>query len=198
MLDVTVITPSIPERSALLCEAIQSVHRQTMAPREHLIHVEQTPAGIHPMVHLIEQRNRLAAACLTEWVATLDDDDLYLRGHFETISAAMQGDADVIYTAPLELSLSPFPADVGQFDFQNFVTSNACIRRRSLLEIGGWSADGFDPETHRYEGLHVTAEDWHLWRRMARAGMKFVGIPRQTWHYRRGDWHRLTEDIGDA
>jgi hypothetical protein len=193
MIPVTVLTPSIPERRELLGEAIESVNRQTVQPAAHLVLVQRNPANVHPMVHLIDSRNQLASAAATPWIATLDDDDVYLPSHFEAIAPLLDSDADVIYTRPVEMVLPPLSL-VGM-EQHNLLCSNACIRTRSLAQVGYWSSEGFDPQTHKYNGSRIAAEDWHLWYRMLRAGMRFAYIDRATWHYRMGPWRRLSEDL---
>jgi len=74
--DVTVCTPSLPERGRQLAEAIASVVHQTVRPAAHLIWIESPGPGQEGPRHMALQRNRLLLAVTTKWTAVLDDDDL--------------------------------------------------------------------------------------------------------------------------
>ncbi len=84
---ITVITPSLPDRAAMLAEAVASVEAQTLSAEAHLIEVDHLRDG--PAI----LRNRMLERAATEWVAFLDDDDLLDPHHLETLAA---GSADVV------------------------------------------------------------------------------------------------------
>lgn len=171
-MDVTVITPTVPERSAMLAEAVASVNAQTLAPVEHLIgvdHAHDGPAAV---------RTRLTEAARTEWVAYLDDDDLLDPHHLETLAVNADG-ADVVYPW---CRLDPPGAIGAQFYNQHYDRDalrqrgifpiTVLVRRLTVLEAGG----GFRPED-RYE-------DWAAWNRIAERGGRFACVPEPTWTYR--------------
>ena len=190
-LDITVMTPSIPARRDYLVEAIDSVMRQTAPPAAHLIGITEVEDG-PAMAQLVGTRNRLAEAAETTWVATLDDDDYYLPHHFATVAPFLERSADVIYTFPdnmpglvQDVTSWSSAALVGALSVANCICSNACIRLEALWAAGGWSTEGWDPETYLYWDGPVCAEDWDLWLRLARIEARFVCVPTATWHYRR-------------
>lgn len=169
-MEVTVITPSIPERGELLAEAIASVNDQTHPPVAHLIGIDVAHAG--PSVI----RTRLVEAATTEWVAFLDDDDLLYPTHLERL-AAHADDADIVIPYCRFIG-KPIPAGYYNVRFQRATLAKHGIfpitvlaRRSVILENGG-----FDP-ADRYE-------DWALWNRIADNGGRFVTVPERTWVYR--------------
>ncbi len=188
MLDVTVITPTMPGREEFLVDARRSVIEQTEKVA-HLIRCGD-PGAIGPNPgHLAQARNLLAADVTTEWIACLDDDDMYLPEHFASIAPWLDSAADVIYTWPTEHIITFCdvtgwsPALIAsQLRASNLIPSNAAIRRSSLAKMGGWSED-YDVVARRFPS-GCTWEDWDLWLRMAEAWMTFVCVPARTWIYR--------------
>lgn len=90
---IAVITPSLPARSKMLGEAIESVKSQALQPHCHLIAV-----GLGRSV----ARNVMAKAAYfdlgCDWLAFLDDDDLLLPNHLELLAAAAGEGTDLIYS----------------------------------------------------------------------------------------------------
>lgn len=189
MVDVTVATPSIPGRERLLREAMASVQAQTVKPRAHLVRVQEPPEGVPRTVHVAQQRNRLLCAVDSEWCATLDDDDLLVPHHFETIAKALNSDADLVYT----LAPQPWVPDDDVTDWpqarlierlerrHDCVPSNAAVRTSTLRAIGGWDETTF---TDGQYASGADTEDWDLRLRLAREGARFVCVPAVTWEYR--------------
>jgi hypothetical protein len=191
VLDVTVLTPSIPARRDYLIEAIDSVQRQSSPPAGHLIAITEVDEG-PAMSQLVATRNRLAECAETTWVATLDDDDYYLPDHFTTVAPMLEEPVDVIYSYPD--NMPGLVKDVTAWgtgtllqalSVANCIPSNACIRVEALWAAGGWSTEGWDPDSYLYWDGPVCAEDWDLWLRLARIEARFVCVPVPTWHYRR-------------
>lgn len=93
--DVTVVIPSLPERSEWLGRAVRSVDRQSAQPHDIVIHIDHERAGAHAA------RNTALAKVSTEWVALLDDDDWFHHDHLATlIHGANESGADLIGTYP--------------------------------------------------------------------------------------------------
>lgn len=197
MIDVTVMTPSIPGREHLLVDAIASVNAQTLPPVAHHIRVQRPFDGLS-VVHLAAQRNAILRGIRTKWTAILDDDDVYLPHHFEAIAAALREDVDVVYTFAREGCVAR--EDVtgwtpGQLLARlapgNCISSNSVIRTELLRTVDGWDDTNFDPLTGRYP-TGATFDDWDMWIRLARRGARFRCVPVETWDYRGGGWERLS------
>ena len=93
--DVTVVIPSLPERSERLVRAVRSVDRQSAPPADVIIHIDHQRAGA------AAARNAALAKVTTEWVAFLDDDDWFHPNHLQVlIDGANKSGADLIGTYP--------------------------------------------------------------------------------------------------
>src|SRR6266568_4063850 len=89
--EVTVVIPSLPERSPSLRRAVRSVERQTTPPADVAVHVDYEHAGA------AAARNAALAKVSTPWVAFLDDDDIFHRDHLEVlIDGANRSGADLV------------------------------------------------------------------------------------------------------
>lgn len=169
---ITVVTPTLPERGAMLAEAVQSVHNQTLQPAVHLIAVDLHRAGPGPLL------NQLTAAARTEWVSILADDDLYDHDHLETLAKVADG-ADVVFswgriTGSPERHSSQYR---GEFSYEEFLRRHdsglrGCFmfRKGMWAKVGGWHDE--------------QAEDWNFLRRMILDGAHFKAVYKETWTYR--------------
>jgi hypothetical protein len=180
VIDLTVVTPTLPERRPMLHELRQCIARQTVKPRRWVVKTDWSRIGPSKIV------NDLVADCDTEWVFRCDDDDLFDSNHFEVLSDELTDDYDVVYTWP---RVDP-PGWIGETGLQmvgtadflrqhNFIASAAAVRRSLWLELGG------------YRDVHN--EDHDLWVRCLDAGARFCLIPTVTWTYRLGDWPHLSQ-----
>lgn len=184
MIDLTVITSTIPERSQLLNDLGQCIARQTVRPYGWDIATDWDRKG---PAHVL---NDLAANVETEWLFRCDDDDLYDDNHFETLAPHLD-EGDIVYTWP---RVDP-PGWIGREELQvqfplewlermNWIASAAAIRTDLWAHLGG---------------LHdVHNEDHDFWKRAHRAGARFVCIPQVTWTYRLGDWPHLSDPNKDG
>ena len=193
MLGIAVLTPSLPDRGEMLVEAAESVRMQTARPSVHAIGVDYEDIGIGRML------NRLAAGVEAEWLARLDDDDLFKPNHLEVLASGV-GAADVVYswcdvvgrsangvTPPVPAVLGPagwmpnqdFDADL--LRERNYIPATALIRRSLWQELGGWLESGWGLDDDR---RNARAEDWDFWLRALDAGARFSCIPEVTWTYR--------------
>lgn len=164
-MEVTVLTPTIAGREALLADAVRSVAAQTV-PARHLIEVDvarEGPAAV---------RNRLLEAATTDRVAFLDDDDTLDACHLERLLAV---DAEIIYSYcrfegrdPLSNVNRPFNAR-RLHRGPNFIPVTVVADRKALLAAGGF---------------HGRFEDWELWKAVDRAGGRIACVAEVTWSYR--------------
>lgn len=176
-MDVTVITPSLPERLPLLVEAMASVAAQSLRPVTHLVEVDLAKRGPAAV------RNELLAASTTEWVAFLDDDDLLDPNHLEVLARYSDG-SDVVAShcrfdgppLPPKFCNRPYARDVLR---RHGIMPITFLARRSAIEAAG----RFGLE--RYE-------DWELLNRMADNGCRFTVVPEVTWTYRTAHDDRRT------
>lgn len=182
MIDLTVITATIPERALMLAEVAACLDAQNERP-EWLIEVDEDGDG--PVPHL----NRLADKVDTDWLFRLDDDDLIDPDHFEILADYLTDDYDIVYSWPRVVPAGPDGANWLQvvmplptLEGRNFIASAAAVRVSMWRELGGLR--------------DVVDEDHDFWIRAWRAGARFRCVPRVTWTYRMGDWpHRSERDV---
>lgn len=165
--DIAVITPSHPSRTEFLRACADSVAKQTLQPKMHLIGIDDSGAGPAKM------RNRLMCSVDTEWVAFLDDDDIFLSNHLELLYANSLY-ADLIYSFWGMTGRSPWLGleeyKYGVLQERNYIPVTVLLRRQVAMECGGFIAE---------DGL----EDWGLWRRIEAAGGRIKCVPAVTWLY---------------
>jgi glycosyltransferase involved in cell wall biosynthesis len=198
-IDITVITPTISGREALLEECTKSVQSQTMVPTKHLVGLDKKfegPAAV---------RNRLLEEVETEWVSFLDDDDLLMPNHFEVHSLCMDGGRDSNWHAmdmanTKETTGLPIGEHARKYDIVsswairvdirgnevllnsaaryeemargvNFLPVTCTVRTELLRSVGGFNVDS------RFEDLD-------LWKRLFEANATFGIVRIPTWYYR--------------
>jgi hypothetical protein len=178
----------------MLAEAIASVNAQNLRPITHLIGVDHHRAGIGRML------NQLAKSADADWLARLDDDDLLMPHHLETLAHASEH-GDVVYSwcdlAPRlsEGQSPPLPAVLGAsgwmpnqtFDAEklrkrNYIPATTLIRKSLWETVGGWTLPGWG--VREAPRTPEAAEDWDFWLRALDAGARFVCVPEVTWTYR--------------
>lgn len=175
---VSIITPTVPGREALLVEAVESVRAQTEEVAHHVIldSEREGPAA---------SRNRVLDLVTTEWVGFLDDDDLLDATHVASLMAMLangEGPPDLAWSRcrvwAAEGVWAPRIPQGVRPDYnallrggRNMIPVTVIARTESVLAAGG-----FDPGD-RYE-------DYELWRRMLAAGQRFAYLPVETWTYR--------------
>lgn len=168
---VTAITAALPSRFHLLAECMESVLDQTVPVDEHLVAVDYARRGTARVV------TGLALAARNEWVATVEDDDVWYPNHVQELTRAqVDTGADIVYsycdvTGRDWTPNSPFDAD--RLRRENFIPATALIRRQLVADLGGWR----DGTAHGYE-------DWDFWLRALAAGARFHCHPVKTWRYR--------------
>ena len=169
-MQVTVITPTLPERSQLLERCKASVLAQT-EECAHLVAVDHERQGP------VRFRNFLVREeAETEWILPLDDDDTLDPDCVQTLLDHSE-DAEIVY---------PFCRMVGRTDGwvpnklftadalfkQNFIPVTALIKRDLFLMLGGYQ--------------DVPLEDWALWQWAYLHGATFRCVPETLWSYHHG------------
>lgn len=186
-LDLTVITATTPERSALFGEALKSLHAQTLKPSYRFMRDDQHRGPAQTL-------NQLAAGVDTEWLFRLDDDDLLDPDHFEVLSHWLdQGDADIVYTYcrvdgvddpnRFQVRWQSVGNGWGELYERNWIPCSAAIRTELFHDLGGYD--------------DVPEEDWDLWKRALDVDATFVCVPCATWTYRMNpEWkHRSDREF---
>lgn len=192
MTTVALCITSIPPRRQLLREAVASVIAQTRQPDVWRIAIDHNGVGA------ATTRNHAWRSVDADWIAFLDDDDLLLPNHLETL-LAHSDDADLVYpwfellegADPLYVTQNgrlvpafgvPFGEEQREYVFTsgNFIPVTVLVRRALLEEVGGF------PQPGSAEWPHETCEDWGCWQRLLRAGARFKHVPERTWRWR---WH---------
>jgi len=195
-LDVSVLVRT-RDRPRLLAEALESVARQTRPPLEvvvvndggepvgHILASFAKRLTIRPVTHPAALGRAAAAnagvtAAQGRWIALLDDDDLFLPHHLETLSKAVAATpAEVVHAAcrlvrPDGEEVMGAPVQRDDLLLANTIpTCATLVARAALLAVGG-----FD------EGLPFL-EDWDLWIRLARR-REFIYVDQVTSIYRAG------------
>jgi glycosyltransferase involved in cell wall biosynthesis len=124
-----------------------------------------------------------------EYLAFLDDDDVFLPAHLGTALDALRGDADAAYTRchvhtqrvnptdPPPLPDTPsYPFDPDLLAVANFIPVHSVLLRRP-------------PAGARFDPTLAALEDWDMWLRLTvEHGFRFVHVPQTTVVY-----HRIPE-----
>lgn len=187
-MDVSVVVPT-RNRSRLLATTLRSVLRQRDVDLEVIVvdegSTDDTPAMLaalgDPRVRIVRHdtplgvstaRNRGAAEARGEWVAFLDDDDLWAPVKLASqLHAARAAGRDWAYTGSVNIAepcrvvhgVPPLPPEdiVAALPRYNAIPgggSNVAVRRTALRRAGPFNTR-----------LRNT-EDWEMWIRLAKAG----------------------------
>jgi glycosyltransferase involved in cell wall biosynthesis len=164
---ITVLTATIPERSSMVANAINSVANQTLKPSNHIVLVDVKKQGN------FDSYQKLLNMATTEWVCFLDDDDELYSDHLAKLAKNSEG-YDVIYSNPdvndpLGLIRYNMDFDSEYLKIESIVPITALVRRSLMLEVGG-----FD---------RIQSCDWEMWKKLSRAGARFKKINDITWRY---------------
>jgi glycosyltransferase involved in cell wall biosynthesis len=200
-IDVSVVVPT-RNRSALLARALRSVLQQREVNLEVIVVDEASTDDTldvvatfaDPRIRVVRHntprgvsaaRNRGAAQARTDWIAFLDDDDLWAPDKLALqLRAAGETGASWVYVGHVNINThhhvtggaQPLPPDalVRELPRQNVVPggcSGVMVSKRAFIIAGE-----FDPH------LQPLA-DWDLWLRLARAGLP-AWVPRPLVAYR--------------
>ena len=187
-MDVSVVIPT-HNRSALLSRTLRSALRQERVDFEVIVVDEasndDTPALLSALgdhrVRVIRHeiprglsaaRNHGAEYARAEWLAFLDDDDLWAPDKlFRQVSAAREAGRDWAYTGSVNiengriLRSTPAPSEeevvamLPRFPILPGGGSNVIVRRETFTQVGPF-------DTRFVSG----GEDWELWIRLAKHG----------------------------
>lgn len=202
-MSISVVIPAY-NRSRIIAETLESVLAQTLQPDEVLViddgSTDDTAAiaeSFAPQVRVFRRSNQHAAAArnfgiqqaTSEWIAILDDDDIWKPNKLERQmeELALHPEADLCYTGRVLLDQKGDTATLGRvvyappakdirrllFESATIFPSSVLIRRSTLLTMGG-----FDPMCHQNE-------DYDLWLRLLHAGVKFAACREPLLIYRR-------------
>ncbi len=203
MSDVTVVIPTVPERKAMLDEAVDSVRKQThecdLIVSMDVDHVPGKFTGTAGRT-----RNRAIEKIRTEWTAFLDDDDVMYPQHVEKcLACARAADADLVYpwfggvqaggvlivtiagrdVTPegiawcKELEQHLRMTDLGH-QAGNYIPITVLVKTELLQRVGGF------PEPDEHGEVPYDDEAWALWIKLLDAGARFAHLPERTWEWR--------------
>ena len=174
-------------RSKLLDKAINSVLNQSYKDFELIVvddcSTDDTEKVIrkYPVIHLKTEKNSGSDAlpknlaiskAQGEYVAFLDDDDIWRPDTLKILLRYIETGADVAYGDYLieeggrmrpGWSIDFNPPLLSKMNYISMVT--AMVKKSALLEVGGFN-----------ENLKIF-KDWNLWVRMQKRGFKFLHIP---------------------
>lgn len=176
-MNIAVVTPSLPARSKMLGEAIESVKSQTLQPKCHLVAM-----GLGRSI----ARNAMVDAAYFRlgctWLAFLDDDDLLLPNHLELLASAADSQTDLVYSrcevqaeagvGHPDISSWRRPWSPSDIMVANWIPVTVLMRASTFLDLGG-----FEPTTE-------PREDWDLWQRLAKIDGAVNCVDEVTWIYR--------------
>lgn len=219
--DVTVVCATMPGRENVLPNAIKSVQDGILLPKAIRV-VRNLPAGSpmprSPQCDAGWKRNTGAATAETEWLAFIDDDNVWLPNYLLVLWPLMDsGDYDVVYGFDHGITVRD-PSGVGTGWHEQYmrvditgmppneqlkylgakgwgvIDSNACVRTDVFREVGGFAVD-WDGAAFTSTGL--VAEDQDLWTRIALMGGRIGCAPVDCWEYRgRGKFVRNRSRLG--
>jgi glycosyltransferase involved in cell wall biosynthesis len=179
---IDVAIPTIPPRAELLGRAMSSVYAQTQPARRIYVVVDDTHRGA------AATRNEcldMVADCVDgppQFVAYLDDDDIWYPHHLETLYRLHQETgADYLYSwfaGNPALQRTEFARNRGrQFDPQN-------PHHTTMAIMVAWRiASQIRFRTDHPEGWVLPQEDWRYTLDCVKAGATFAGTPAITWWY---------------
>lgn len=162
---LTLVTATLSERSEMLAEMLESVAAQTRQPDAHVI-VKDEGVGF------VDTVNEAVSRVTTDYFCLVDDDDLLLPHHVETLVANLV--ADIVWTWVRVDGRNWNPNrgyEPGRLLQENYIPSNMAMRTGLWRDLGGY----------RHGPKHP---DWDMLQRCESAGATFHNVPEVTWVYR--------------
>jgi glycosyltransferase involved in cell wall biosynthesis len=146
----------------MLVEMLQSVAAQTRLPDAHVLLYDHG-AGFVATI------NRAVSMVDTEYFCLVDDDDLLMPQHVETLEANLE--ADIVWTW-CEVAGSEWNPNSGylpgELEIRNYIPSNLAMRTQLFRDLEGYRNVAGHP-------------DHDLLRRAEQAGASFYNVPQVTW-----------------
>jgi glycosyltransferase involved in cell wall biosynthesis len=179
---IAAVVVSLPERHGLLCEALASVHAQSLPVDDIVIGVDPYRLGE------VANMNRLLAATDCDWVAFLHDDDLWEPDHLAT--AAKHFDTADVIVARFEMvgrpwsTIEPWHDNFDDLRWTNWIGSPSMVVARR--EVWGEWCNPYG----KYRWV-----DWANYNRLLDKGARFADTHSITAVYRftehgNGSWRR--------
>ncbi len=167
--DITVCTASLPHRHKFRAELIESVSKQTLIPRAHLVGIDYARVGGQKMM------NDMIRAAETTWVAPIADDDLMYPNYLERLLANSEG-AHLIYgwcniTGGREGWDLKQPFDPQRLRQSPYIPATVLLRKSVWEELNGYSEN-------------EVCEDYAFQLKMLNAGYTIRNVPEVIWEYR--------------
>ena len=161
-------------------EAAASLFAQTIWPIPWLIRMDEPDR--FGSAHLAMQLNTLLQSVETEFVAILDDDDLFDPNYLEEMAKHLDG-ADIIYSfcrarGHIQRDWDP-TSSPRLLRTENWIDGESVLRVSKIREVGGWP-------------VQDVAQDWMLWQKMLDANAVFRCVPQELRDHRRGPWGTIT------
>jgi|SRR5262245_40098479 len=179
MNDITVVIPTIPPRDFQLKQALKSVTGQTYKPKDVIVETDTMHAGAAVTRHAGLMKVK------TDWVAFLDDDDIFMPQHLEHLLIhALDTEADYAYSwfYTIPLGCDPFPsghytepwdpANPRQTTVTTLVKTALAQQVGFLMPLGANTPDGMRP-----------GEDWDFTLGCNQLG-KISHLVERTWYWR--------------
>jgi glycosyltransferase involved in cell wall biosynthesis len=201
---VSVVIPT-HNRPLFLAQAIESVRAQTFTDYEIIVvtngpHTEniersrQLASNNHCMVlalpnaNLPAARNAGIAAATGEFVAFLDDDDVWMPDKLQKqVEAAIDNNADLI-------SCNAIIDDRGVIGYHRFVPRGGFSIKEELMLHNAFPGGGSGTMARRLKVLecggfivgasNIWCEDWDLWRRLTLRDARYVHVDEYLLWYR--------------
>jgi glycosyltransferase involved in cell wall biosynthesis len=157
----------------MLRRAVGSVRAQTYPVDQISISTDHRREGA------AANRQRALSGVMTEWVAFLDDDDVFKPQHIEHLVRFAQ-DTGADYVFPwFEVvgGMDPFPQHFGKvYDMANptHTTIVTMVKTELAKEVGFINPPGGD-------GGGGSGEDWDFTLRCIEAGATIMHLPERTW-----------------
>ena len=187
---ITVVIPT-RKRARLLAEALASLAAQTFTDFEVVIVNDGGPsleAVLGPWlprlnVILIElpaqcgvshARNMAIERANGEFLAFLDDDDIFLPNHLAAAHDALRHQLDFVYLGALVSGrrLRELPPDYSTMPVKAYEFDNEFILVANYIHTGSVVVRNFRGENVRFDETLTHCEDWEMWIALSR-GLRF-------------------------